>query len=168
MITTPLHYKCSTFGFEKLTIKNSEKGKGKKYNRLVNNQWLRKPLIDNIKKRCALSGIKIFEIKPEYSSFIGNFLFRSLGFNLPDMCLASIEIGRRTYEFYHQYVLKDVQPINNIIFPRLSDFDALFERSVEEFNIKDKNDSLKKIYYSLKDNSKVTYRVSLDSANPVF
>ena len=49
------------------------------------------------KNICDIFGIKYIEVKPEYSSFVGNFLFRSL--NLPDMCLAAFEIGRRTYEF---------------------------------------------------------------------
>ena len=42
--------------------------------------------------------------KPNYSSFVGNFLFRDL--NLPDMTLSSIEIGRRCYEFKTQYIDK--------------------------------------------------------------
>ena len=44
------------------------------------------------------------KVKPGYSSFIGNFLYRSL--NLPDMILVSIEIERRGYEFYNYYISK--------------------------------------------------------------
>ena len=43
--------------------------------------------------------IKLLQVVPEYSLFIGNFLYRSL--NLPDMILASIELSRRAYEFYN-------------------------------------------------------------------
>jgi hypothetical protein len=46
----------------------------------------------------------LLEVKPEYSSFIGNFLFRSL--NKPDMVLASIELSRRGYEYFNQYIVK--------------------------------------------------------------
>jgi hypothetical protein len=54
-------------------------------------------------------------MKPEYSSFIGNFLFRHL--NMPDMCLSAFEISRRTHEWYHQYIIKDKNIKKNIIFP---------------------------------------------------
>ena len=55
--------------------------------------------MNNLAKRCNIYNIKLLKVKSEYSSFIGNFLYRSL--NLPDMVLASIEIGRRGYEFYN-------------------------------------------------------------------
>lgn len=59
-------------------------------------------------------------VKPEYSSFIGNFLYRSLDLNLPDMCLSSIEIGRRAYEFYSQYITCTKEIKKNIVFPDLN------------------------------------------------
>ena len=55
--------------------------------------------MNNLTKRCNIHNIKLLKVKSEYSSFIGNFLYRHL--NLPDMVLASIEIGRRGYEFYN-------------------------------------------------------------------
>ena len=73
------------------------------------------------------------KVKPEYSSFIGNFLYRSL--NLPDMVLASIEIGRRGYEFYNQYISKTKEIKKNIIKPDLSMFNKLYLKSLEEFKL---------------------------------
>jgi hypothetical protein len=82
-----------------LKINSDDKNKGKKFNKLVNNLWNRNALVNNLIKRCNIFNIKLLKVKPEYSSFIGNFLYRSL--NLPDMVLASIELGRRAYEFYN-------------------------------------------------------------------
>lgn len=93
------HYKCSEFVIEKLDIKAEDCGRGKRYNKLVNNQWLRTAFVDNLKKLAKISNIGLLEVVPEYSSFIGNFLFRDE--NLPDMCLAALELSRRGYEFFH-------------------------------------------------------------------
>ena len=60
------------------------------------------------------------ETKPNYSSFVGNFLFR--GLNLPDMVLSSIEISRRCYEFKTQYIDKTQEQRKNIIIPDVNDF----------------------------------------------
>ena len=48
-------------------------------------------MVDNLQKRCNISGINFLPVQADYSSFIGNFLFRDL--ELPDMVLASIELG---------------------------------------------------------------------------
>lgn len=167
LITKAAHYRCGMFGIEKLVMESKDTQKGKRLNRLINNQWNRDKLVSNLKKRCVYAQIDFVEVLPNYSSFVGNFLYRSL--NLPDMCLASIEIGRRTYEFKHQYIIKDKEQIKNIMFPRLSDFKNFMEGSVEEFDLKGMKDSksLKDIYSYFKD-SKVTYRVSLDSLKPEF
>jgi len=74
------------------------------------------------------------KVKPEYSSFIGNFLYRSL--NLPDMILASIELGRRGYEYYNQYITKAKEIKKNIIQPDIKLFNDFYIKSLEEFNIK--------------------------------
>lgn len=168
LVGIAVHYQCALFSYEKLEIISEDHGKGKYFNRLINSQWLRKPLIDNICKRLALNCIQKIEVKANYSSFIGNFIFRNLFYDvLPDMCLASIEIGRRAYEFYHQYIVKDKETVKNIIIPIVEDFKGLIVKSMEEFGLKDSKIDLKKIYRKLND-SKVTYRVSLDSTNPEF
>ena len=53
---------------------------------------------------CKQNGIEFSKQMSDYSSFVGNFLFRHL--NLPDMCLAAFEIGRRAYEYKKQFTNK--------------------------------------------------------------
>ena len=159
LINKALYYRCQIFSMEDLNIKSSDKEKGKHFNKLVNNNWNRNLLVNNLTKRCNIFKIKLLKVKPEYSSFIGNFLFRSL--NLPDMIISSIEISRRGYEFYNQYVIKTKNIKKNIIQPNVSDFNDLIIKSLEEFNINEKFESLVDIYYFFK-KSKLRYRLSLD------
>ena len=159
LINKAIYYRCSIFSMEDLSIKSSDKENGKHFNKLVNNLWCRNLLVNNISKRCNIFKIKLLKVKPEYSSFIGNFLFRSL--DLPDMVLSSIEISRRAYEFYNQYVIKTKNIKKNIIQPNISDFKDLIIKSLEEFNINEKFESLIDIYYFFK-KMKFKYRLSLD------
>ena len=162
LVNTAKHYKCEVFGLEELNIKSKDTNRGKHYNKLVNNVWNRNKLVNNIKKRCNVYSIKVMLAKPNYSSFIGNFLFR--GLKLPDMTLASIEIGRRCYEFKTQYIDKTKDKRKNIILPDVNDFHDRYVKSLEEFNIPGEIKDLVKIYYFLK-NAKSRYRVSLDELN---
>ena len=159
LINKAIYYKCSIFSIEDLNMKSSDKENGKRFNKLVNNLWCRNLLVNNLTKRCNIFKIKLLKVKPEYSSFIGNFLFRSL--NLPDMILSSIEISRRAYEFYNQYIIKTKNIKKNIVQPLVSDFKDLIIKSLEEFNINEKFESLIDIYYFFK-KMKFKYRLSLD------
>ena len=108
---------------------------------------------------CTIFGIKLLSVKLEYSSFIGNFLFRSL--NLPDPALASIELGRRGYEFYNQYITKVKEIKRNIIQPDYNKFNYLIAKSLEELGLLNEFISgLVEIYCLLK-KSKGTYRLSV-------
>ena len=127
------HYKCSAFVIEKLDIKAEDCGRGKRYNKLVNNQWLRTAFVDSLKKLDKITNIRLLEIIPEYSSFVGNFLFRDE--NLPDMCLAALELSRRGYEFFHQHVVKDKDKKKNIVFPDVKMFARHFVGAKEVFGI---------------------------------
>jgi len=80
------------------------------------------------------------------------------------MILASIELGRRGYEYYNQYIARTKEQIKNIIQPRISDFRHFYKKSLEEFQIEDKSLSLKELYYIFK-KSKVLYRLSIDKFN---
>ena len=120
LINKAIYYQCQVFSMEDLSINSKDNDKGGKFNKLVNNLWCRNKLTDNLTRRCNINNIKLIKVKPEYSSFIGNFLYRSL--NLPDMILASIEISRRGYEFYNQYITKLKNIKKNIIQPDLSKF----------------------------------------------
>lgn len=98
LVEKAVHYQCQNFAIEGLKIKSSNKGKGKNYNRLVNNQWCRDRLLQNIEKRCNLAGITLKRVHPAYTSFIGNLNYR----DHPDAIASSLEIGRRSYtkQFY--------------------------------------------------------------------
>ena len=162
LVNTAKYYRCEVFGLEKLNIKSKDNEKGKNFNKLVNNVWNRNKLVNNIKKRCNIYSIRVMLAKPNYSSFVGNFLFRDL--NLPDMTLASIEIGRRCYEFKSQYIDKTKDKRKNIILPDVNDFNDRYIKSLEEFSIPGEIKDLDKIYYFLK-KSKHKYRLSLDELN---
>lgn len=88
---------CEMIVVEDLNMKSQDRSKGKRLNRLCNSFFVRNAFMNNLNKRCNIDGIKFLKVIPQYSSFIGNFLYR--GLNLPDPILASIELGRRGYEF---------------------------------------------------------------------
>ena len=159
LVNTAKYYRCEVFGLEELNIKSKDRDKGKHFNKLVNNVWNRNKLVNNIKKRCDIYSIRVILAKPNYSSFVGNFLFRDL--KLPDMVLASIEIGRRCYEFKVQYIDKTKDKRKNIILPDVDDFNDRYIKSLEEFNIPGEIKDLVGIYNFLK-KSKSRYRLSLD------
>ena len=161
LVNIAKYYRCEVFGLEELNINSKDRDKGKHFNKLVNNVWNRNKLINNIKKRCDIYSIRVIEMKPNYSSFVGNFLFRDL--KLPDMTLASIEIGRRCYEFKVQYIDKKYKK-KNIILPDVNDFNDRYIKSLEEFNIPGEIKDLVGVYNFLK-NTKSRYRVSLDELN---
>lgn len=165
LVNKALYYKCSLFCIEDLTIETSDKKKGSKYNSLCNKMWNRTKMVQNFEKRCNIFGLKLLKVLPNYSSFVGNFLFRDL--SLPDMTLASIEIGRRGYEFYNQYIKKIKEKRKNIIQPEVKDFEQRFIKSLEEFDLHEKFKDLVEVYYFLK-KSKYRYRVSLDELNLKF
>ena len=165
LINKAIYYKCQIFSIEDLNIKSKDTNKGKKTNKLVNNQWCRNRLVNNLIKRCNIFGIKLLQVKPEYSSFIGNFLFRTL--NLPDPILASIEISRRGYEFYNQYISKVKEIKKNIIQPKIDQFRHFWIKSLEEFNLEDDWLDFKSLYLHFK-KSKMMYRLSVDQFNQQF
>ena len=165
IINKAIYYKCQIVSIEDLKINSDDKNKGKKFNKLVNNLWNRNALVNNLTKRCNIFNIKLLKVKPEYSSFIGNFLYRSL--NLPDMILASIELGRRAYEFYNQYIIKTKVIKKNIVRPNLTEFRELYLKSLEEFKLQPIYKDLIELYYEFK-KSKLRYRLSIDQFNLQF
>ena len=165
IVNKSIYYKCQIISIEDLNIKVSDKKLGKRFNKLVNNLWCRNTFVNNLTKRCNIHNIKLLKVKPEYSSFIGNFLYRSL--NLPDMVLASIEISRRGYEFYNQYISKTKQIKKNIVKPDLSMFNKLYLKSLEEFKLQLTYKDLIELYYFFK-KSKMMYRLSIDKFNLQF
>ena len=160
LVNIAKHYRCECFGVEDLSIKSKDSKQGKSFNKLVNNNWCRNRLINNLRKRCNIYGIKFVEISPQYSSIIGNLAYRS--FELPDMVLSSIEISRRCYEFNLQYLKKVKDKTKNVIFPKLTN--SLIDKvkhSLEEVKCFVDFVSWKQITSELK-KSKLRYRFPLD------
>ena len=160
LISLAKHYHCSGFIVEDLNITSKDTDKGRKYNRLVNNQWNRNLLYNQLNKRCDLLDIEFIRVKAEFSSFVGNMAYRKLG--LPDPILASIEISRRGFAFYHQYVKKDKEKSKNIIFNTSKTNISLITESMEELGLNEHFTNIKDLYFKITKTLKLRYRVSLN------
>ena len=157
------HFKCELFSIEKLSIKSSDKERGKRYNKLVNNQWCRKVFVRQIEKMTSSMHIHLIKVKPEYSSFTGNILYRKE--NLPDPVLSSIEIGRRAYEFNLQYCINSKSHKKNIIFPEFDLNKTSIQESLEELEYCGQIKSWLDLYSEMK-KSKFKYRLLLEDLSP--
>ena len=156
------HYKCENFVMEDVSIPSKDNGKGKRFNRLCNQQWCRNRFCNIIKKLCKLDKIKILEVIPNYSSFIGNLVYRDE--KLFDPCLSSIEISRRGYEFNHQYILKDKDKKKNIVFGNFDEDKVVYAQSLEELSISEQFSSFQELYDIIK-KSKTRYRFPLEQCS---
>ena len=85
------HYKCDRVCFEELNVKKKDHGKGKRFNKLVNNTWIRAKLFTSLKKWCDIYQIKCIEVNPAYSSIIGGVIHRTY----PDPIAPTLELARR-------------------------------------------------------------------------
>ena len=157
LISLAKHYQCSGFIVEDLNITSKDTDKGRKYNRLVNNQWNRNLLYNQLNKRCDLLDIEFIKVKAKFSSFVGNMAYRKLG--LPDPILASIEISRRGFEFYHQYIIKDKEKSKNIIFNTSKTNISLITESMEELGLNESFTNIKDLYFKITKTLKLRYRV---------
>ena len=156
------HYKCEIFAIENLNMKTSDKNLGHRFNKLVNNIWCRDLLVQQIKKHINSSSTILVEVQPQYNSYIGNLVFRQE--HLPDECLASIEIGRRGFEFATQYIFNRRLHKKTVIFPELELVKNQLALSLEELGIDVPNfDSWMNILSAVK-KSKVKYRFSTSEA----
>jgi len=164
LISKAIHYKVEIVAIEKLTMEANDRKKGKSYNKLTNNQWLRQTLEWALEKRCNIYKIKFIKVLPEYSSQIGNIIFRETGY--ADPILSSIEIGRRSYEFYGQYKTKERTIKKNIVRPDFDLFNNSIKISLEEMKGEvNKLNSWNDIFKWIK-NSKIGYRVPLGREGP--
>lgn len=82
------HHRCFGFVVEELDFKQEEKSK--EANRQTKNIWHRQMISNMIKKKTDEEGMRLVEVNPVYSSFIGNVMW-----NVFDAAAASIEIARR-------------------------------------------------------------------------
>ena len=156
------HFHCEIFAIEKLNMKSSDKGIGKRFNRLCNNSWNRNLLTQQLQKLIDASSTTYIEVLPQYSSMIGNLVYRQE--HLPDECLSSIEIGRRGINFSNQYIFNRRPKEKNVVFPNLDSVKSQLVLSLEELNI-DVPEFIdwKTILYKVK-KSKVKYRFSTSDA----
>ena len=156
------HYRCEYFIMEDLVISPKDNKKGKKFNKKCNNQWDRNLIVSQIKKVCKLSKIKVLEVVSNYSSFIGNLVYRKE--QLFDPCLSSIEISRRGYEFVHQYMIKDKEIEKNIIFGNFEKDKEVYRKSLEELGVNFPFETFQELYSQIKE-SKLRYRFPLENCS---
>ena len=93
LINKAIHYKCSIFSIEDLTVESKDHRLGRVVNR-VRNKWIRTTLLNGIEKRCYLYGIRLEKVNAAYSSFVGNLCNQ----DYPDPIAPAIEIARRAYK----------------------------------------------------------------------
>lgn len=161
LINIALKYQVGLVSVEDLsTLKSKDNKKGKRLNRLINNQWDRTKFRLNLEKRCKTFKIRFLKVQPQYSSFIGNILYRNLGY--PDPVLSSIEIGRRGFEYLEQYILKIKESRKNIVFPDPEKFSEAIAKSLEEFGVAEDFRGWKEMFDYFKD-LKMWYRVPVSS-----
>ena len=107
------YWKYSKLCIEDLSIKSSDRGSGRTFNRLCNNVWNRNLVVNKLKMLSVIYGYELVEVNPVYSSFIGNFLYGNE--NTPDMIASSIEIARRGYKKYSKgwfYPIFSIEHLN--------------------------------------------------------
>ena len=156
------YYHCEIFSIEDLNMKVSDKKLGHRFNKLVNNYWNRNLLVNQIRKHINSSSTTLIEVQPQYNSYIGNLVFRQE--HLPDECLASIEIGRRGYEFAIQYIFNRRPHQKTVIYPKLELVKNQLTLSLEELGIDVPNFNSWKDILSVVKESKVKYRFSASDA----
>ena len=79
------------------------------------------------------------------------------------MCLASIELARRGFEFYSQYIIKTKVPTKNIVFESFEKVKEEVSKSLEEFGITEIFSDIINVWENLK-KRKCNIRVPLEKA----
>ena len=162
LFTLCRYYHCEIFAIEQLDMPSRDNKIGKKFNRLVNNMWNRNLLVNQIKKRIKASSTTFIEVQPQWNSYIGNLIFRKEA--LPDECLASIEIGRRGWEFSTQYIFNRRPHNKVVIYPELKSVKNQLSVSLEEIGVDVPDlDDWMNILLAVK-KSKTKYRFSSEAA----
>ena len=109
-------YKVSAVGYEELVMPAADKGKGRRYNKQVNNEWCRDYFVNSLCKHLALTGCRCYEIAPQYSSFIGCIMYPEE----TDSIAASIELNRRLRKYISIFIDK-TEPRGSVIYPKYSE-----------------------------------------------
>ena len=151
------HYRCETFAMEDLDMKSKAIG-NKRINRLINNLWCRNLLTHQIKKHILCSPTTFVAVRPQYSSIVGNIVYRNE--RLPDPVLASIELGRRGFEYGTQYIYKRRQIKKTVILPDFNSVRTRISLSLEEMGIRGHVKSWLELFSAVK-KSGLKYRFPL-------
>ena len=151
------HYRCETFAMEDLDMKHKNI-ENKRINRLINNLWCRNLLTHQIKKHVLCSPTTFIAVQPQYSSIVGNIVYRDK--RLPDPVLASIELGRRGFEYSSQYIYKRRQIKKTVILPDFNSVRTRILLSLEEMGIRGHFKSWTELFSAVK-KSGVKYRFPL-------
>ena len=133
MAETCEHYKVNTISVENLNIKSEDIGNHVSNAKCIN-LWKRNLFFETLEKQCVERGIRFLKVAPDYSSFIGNFIFRQHLLE-PDMNIAALEIGRRAFEFTTQYITKTRPIKKNVVFPETTLFRNSIDISMEEIGL---------------------------------
>lgn len=150
LIELAIHYQCSVIAYEQLEIKTKDHGKGRRYNKLVNNSWNRAKFIQILNKHCVLNGIKALPIHAAYSSFIGCMMYP----DDIDSIAAAIEIHRRAMDYIKSFTYK--------IFPEM-ELSDLTTRWKEMLNCEISSLTWKELYVEWKSQPGLSYRLLFDN-----
>ena len=145
LVDKAIHFQCSVFAVEDLTVKSKDHSKGRVFNKTVNNDWLRTKLTDSLNKRCFIAQIKFVEVNPAYTSIIGGVLYPSY----PDPISPTFEIARRANFKYQK----------DMFYPRVPSVNTLNE--LWKQTLEKSFDGWKELSEWLK-NTKQRYRVPLE------
>ena len=88
------HHQAHTVVTERLRFGSRDHGRGRSFNRLINQCWFRRALLQPLLRRLDEGGFAHTEINPAYSSLIGNYCW-AVALNIPDPACAALELGRR-------------------------------------------------------------------------
>lgn len=124
------HYQCSKFVIEDLTIANQNHQRGKRYNKLINNQWCREIFVNNLQKHCSIFNIDFIKVNPAYSSFVGNLVY-----DYPDPICSAIELGRRGYKkFVKGWFYPELIAYENLPNQWKEEVDSSYKSWIELYN----------------------------------
>ena len=152
MVNTAIHFQCEAFAIEKLDMGSKNHGLGKRFNKLINNQWLRTILVSNLEKRCNINKIKFVKVYPQYSSFIGCMMYPTD----VDSIAAAMELNRRGYELINY----KKSTSGSVMYPKF-DVNQLRNLWKEDLVGLDFGKDWKQFYTKVKE-SKLRYRLLLD------
>ena len=91
------HYAAQTVVTERLQLLAQDHGRGRRFNRLLNQCWFKRGFLQPLQRRLEEGGLRLAQVNPAYSSRIGNLLWAD-SLQIPDPACAALEIGRRFHD----------------------------------------------------------------------